>query len=103
MKGSKAVFLKNNNKPLYLLVINKIKEDIEKGVIEYGSRLPSEFELSKQLGVSRATLREALMILDEENIITRKHGIGTFVNFKPTYTSGIKKLHSSIYHNYLAP
>ncbi len=81
-----------NSKPLYLLVINKIKEDIETGIIQYGTRLPSEFELAKELGVSRATLREALRILEEDNVITRKHGIGTFVNTRPTFTSGIEEL-----------
>ncbi len=86
--------LKTNNRPLYLLVINKIKEDIEDGIIKHGTRLPSEFELAKNLGVSRATLREALRILEEENVITRKHGIGTFVNAKPVFTSGIEELQS---------
>lgn len=56
--------------------------------------MPSEFDLAKQLGVSRATLREALRILEEENVITRRHGVGTFVNPKPIFTSGIEQLYS---------
>lgn len=57
-------------------------------------KLPSEFDLAKQLGVSRATLREALRILEEDNVITRRHGVGTFVNTKPVFTSGIEQLNS---------
>lgn len=86
--------LRIDNKPLYLLVINKIKKDIEIGNLKPGTRLPSEFDLAKELGVSRATLREALRILEEENVITRKHGIGTFINAKPIFKSGIEELNS---------
>ncbi|OEG00462.1 GntR family transcriptional regulator [Vulcanibacillus modesticaldus] len=86
--------LRSDNRPLYLLVIDKIKQDIENGVLQPGNRLPSEFVLSKQLGVSRATLREALRILEDENVVIRKHGVGTFVNAKPVFTSGIEELNS---------
>jgi GntR family transcriptional regulator len=43
-------------------------------------RLPSEPELTRLLGASRATVRQALSQLESEHIITRKHGVGTFVN-----------------------
>ncbi len=86
--------LRPDNRALYLLVIDKIKQDIENGIIKPGNKLPSEFELSRELGVSRATLREALRILEDENVIIRKHGVGTFVNAKPVYVSGIEELYS---------
>ncbi|WLR43488.1 GntR family transcriptional regulator [Bacillus carboniphilus] len=86
--------IKSDNRHLYLQVIDFIKENIESGVYKEKDKLPSEFELSKRLGVSRATLREALRILEEENVIVRKHGVGTFVNTKPVFTSGIEELDS---------
>lgn len=86
--------IKADQRPLYLQVIDKMKEDIGNGVYEAGERLPSEFQLSKQLGVSRATLREALRLLEEESIIVRRHGVGTFVNSKPLFSSGIEQLFS---------
>ena len=88
------VVIKADHRPLYLQVIDKIKSDIEVGVYEAGQRLPSEFELSKQLGISRATLREALRILEDENIIIRRHGVGTFICSKPLFSSGIEELFS---------
>lgn len=86
--------IKSDQRPLYLQVIDKIKEDIENGVYETGERLPSEFQLSKQLGVSRATLREALRMLEDESVIIRRHGVGTFINTKPLFSSGIEELFS---------
>jgi GntR family transcriptional regulator len=44
-----------------------------------GERLPSEPELAAQIGVSRATLREALRMLVSDGLLHRRHGIGTFV------------------------
>ncbi|MFG6118308.1 MULTISPECIES: GntR family transcriptional regulator [Thalassobacillus] len=84
--------IRQDTRHLYLQVIEQIKRDIENGVYKEKEKLPSEFQLSKKLGVSRATLREALRILEEENIVTRRHGVGTFVNPKPVFSSGIEEL-----------
>ncbi len=46
---------------------------------ESGGRLPSEPKLAKQMGVSRATLREAMRIFETQGIIHRRQGVGTFV------------------------
>ncbi|WP_096269831.1 GntR family transcriptional regulator [Paucisalibacillus globulus] len=89
--------IKSDSRHLYLQVIDKIKHDIENGLYSANEKLPSEFELSKNLGVSRATLREALRLLEEDNVVTRKHGVGTFVNSKPIVSSGIEQLTSVTY------
>jgi GntR family transcriptional regulator len=44
-----------------------------------GERLPSEPELAQKLGVSRATLREAMRSFEGQGLIRRRQGIGTFV------------------------
>ncbi len=80
--------------PRYLHVIEQIKAKINDGELEPGERLPSEMDFAKQLNVSRNTLREALRILEEEHVIIRKHGIGTFVNKKPIFSGGIEELFS---------
>ncbi|MBF4499994.1 GntR family transcriptional regulator [Savagea sp. SN6] len=86
--------VKIDQRHLYVQVIEKIKQDIEDGVYQENERFPSEFELARSLGVSRATLREAFRILEEEKVIVRKHGVGTFVSSKPLFHSGIEQLAS---------
>ena len=56
-----------------------IQEAIKQGRFSAGSQLPAEMELLQMLGVSRTTLREALRVLDEQRLIRKKRGRGTFV------------------------
>ncbi len=46
---------------------------------EPGEVLPSEPKLAEQLGVSRATLREAMSALEDRGMIVRRQGVGTYV------------------------
>ena len=55
-------------------------ERIRSGVYLPGSRIPSESELSDELGVSRATVRTVLAKLAANGFIIRKQGDGTYVN-----------------------
>ena len=62
---------------------------------ETGYRLPSEPILAKELGVSRATLREAMRTFEIQGMIRRKQGSGTYVT-RPTQKlqSGLEVLES---------
>src|SRR5688572_12446652 len=60
-----------------------------------GARLISEPELAKQLGVSRATLREAMRTFETQGLIRRRQGAGTFVVGKvPVMDAGLEILES---------
>lgn len=60
-----------------------------------GERLPSEPELSKRLGVSRATLREAMRTFEAQGLIRRRQGSGTFVVGQvPVIDAGLEVLES---------
>jgi len=59
------------------------------------SRLPSEPELARRMGVSRATLREAMRSFEGQGMIRRRQGVGTFVVAKvPVLDSGLEVLES---------
>lgn len=60
-------------------VFEKLLADIVSGVYPSGSRLPAERELSRQLGASRPTLREALRRLGEYNLVEPRRGSGVVV------------------------
>lgn len=72
---------------------SRLEEIIES--LPAGGRLPSEPELAKSLGVSRATLREAMRTFETEGRIRRKQGVGTFV-VRPirTFETGLEVLES---------
>lgn len=60
---------------------------------ESGEQLPSEPDLAKEMGVSRATLREAMRTFETRGLLQRKQGVGTFV-IHPTnvFESGLENL-----------
>lgn len=57
----------------------KLNEWLSKGVVQPGSKLPSERELEELLGIKRMTLRQALLFLEGEAKIFRKDRRGWFV------------------------
>jgi GntR family transcriptional regulator len=60
-----------------------------------GERLPSEPDLAKSLGVSRATLREAMRMFEAQGLIRRRQGSGTFVvGQMPVIEAGLELLES---------
>ncbi len=83
----------SNKRPLYLQVVDELSDMI--GELDPGSYLPSEPKLAKQLGVSRATLREAMRVFEGRGLIIRRQGVGTLVTAPPQIIeSGIETLES---------
>jgi GntR family transcriptional regulator len=65
--------------PLYFQLKNIIKSKISSNELKGKERLPSESELCIEYGVSRATVRQALLELEKEGFIYRERGKGTFI------------------------
>lgn len=76
--------MRNEFIPVSQVIAGRIKDMIflEKKYMP-NDRLPNEYELSAQLGVSRTSLREAIKILAANGILTIKRGSGTFVSLTP--------------------
>jgi GntR family transcriptional regulator len=62
-------------------VARVLAREIKSGVVRRGAQLPGEVELAKRFAVSRNTVRAALAVLAEENLITTHTGKGSFVLF----------------------
>lgn len=60
-------------------IVEQIKELISNGELKPGSRIPSEREMANLLGVSRPSVREALMVLEAMGFVESRQGGGTFV------------------------
>ena len=79
------------------LSFQKLQEDLKEVIasLPAESRLPSEPNLAKQMGVSRATLREAMRSFETEGLIRRQQGVGTFVVGEvPIIDTGLEVLES---------
>jgi len=81
-------------RPLYLQVHDRLLALIQEGGLQPGERLPSETDLAGRFGISRATLREALRLLEDEGIVVRRHGVGTFVAANAHLETGLERLES---------
>jgi GntR family transcriptional regulator len=66
-------------KPLYLQIADELFKQIETGTLSPGDRLPSERVLSQMLDVNRMTLRKALELLEEKDLLVRQPGHGTYI------------------------
>ncbi|MDD3268387.1 MAG: FadR/GntR family transcriptional regulator [Syntrophomonadaceae bacterium] len=66
-------------KKIYEEIMEQLKDMISSGELKPGEKLPSEREMSDSLGVSRASVREALTALEALGILEIRPGEGTFV------------------------
>ena len=61
----------------------QVFEQITSGRLKVGEQLPSEMDISERFGVSRPVVREALLRLRADGLITSHQGLGTFVTHQP--------------------
>ncbi|WP_351222773.1 GntR family transcriptional regulator [Streptomyces sp. NPDC002133] len=66
-----------------VVLYERIADAIHDGTYPPGSTLPSEPRLATELGVSRPALREALLLLQEDGLLTVRRGVGRTVNDRP--------------------
>jgi DNA-binding FadR family transcriptional regulator len=64
---------------LYLSVAQQLLTAVAEGELVPGARLPGDRQLAERLGVSRATVREAILALEVIGAVEVRHGHGTFV------------------------
>lgn len=67
----------------YSQVADQLRREILGGHYESGARLPAERDLCSHYGVSRITIRQALTLLEVEQLVIRRQGSGTYIRQNP--------------------
>ena len=73
---------KEYSTPLYQQLVDSVKAQIRDGILKEDDRLGSEQDISREYNVSRITVRKALELLVEEDILSKRQGVGAFVTGK---------------------
>lgn len=92
MSESKKLFTPVEQMPRYKLVAQQIAELISSGELVAESKMPTDRELVDQLGVSRATVREALIALEITGFVENRFGGGVYVSAIPPSTSALSQV-----------
>jgi GntR family transcriptional regulator len=77
--------------PLYIQLATLLREQIGDGTLLPGAALPSELDLMQTYNVSRTTVRQALTLLADDNVIIKVQGKGSFIR-QPTITQELMSL-----------
>jgi len=81
--------------PLYVRLAQTIGDRIASGAYPVGSLLPTEAELGLSFGVSRYTVRQAILHLRNQGLVSARKGVGTrvqSVSAEPSYTQSMRSL-----------
>jgi GntR family transcriptional regulator len=87
--------LNQSSRARYAQLAENLLQKIANGTYPVGSLLPTEFDLGRQYGVSRTTVREAIRHLTDLGLILRKPGVGTLVRAQhadPRFVHAIKSI-----------
>ena len=82
------------NPPKFIKVYNELLKNIEDGIYSKSGKIPSEYELSRQMKVSRMTLRRSITLLQEDGVIESRKGVGNFIRLpkEVSNSSGLESI-----------
>lgn len=63
----------------YEEILKSIKEQLDRGNLKAGDKIESEHQLCDRFGVSRQTVRHAISVLEQDGIVERRRGSGTYI------------------------
>lgn len=85
-------FTKAARPRLYEHLVTQILDYVERNRLDPGSLLPPERDLADQLGVSRATVAQALVALEVLGVIRVQHGTGAVLQYRPNAVTVLRRL-----------
>lgn len=95
---------KANNQPKYLVLAGQFRERIRSNELKVGDRLPTFAEMREKFGVTLGTVERTYSFLEQEGLIERQQGRGTFVaDQKRVLTGNIGFIGSAIAYEHKSP
>ncbi len=76
---SRAAAKTNDSVPIYHQLYTTLRQQIMDGVYKEHEALPTEMSLTETYKVSRVTVRKSLLKLEQDGLLVRQQGVGTFV------------------------
>ena len=97
----KIVF--DNNKPIYLQILDYIKNELVSGKLEANQRLPSVRDLADELEVTPNTIQRVYRELEHDNFIYTERGTGSFVTQDMNIIENLRKtlIHEEVARFYM--
>src|SRR5437763_11583274 len=77
---------------LYEQVVQRLREHVADSGLKTGDRLPPERELAERLGVSRASIKQAIVVLEVQGLVEVRHGGGTYLRSDTLAVEPVEKL-----------
>lgn len=93
----------DNNKPIYLQILDFIKNELVSGKLEANQRLPSIRDLADELEVTPNTIQRVYRELERENFAYTERGTGSFVTHDMNIIGNLKKtlIHEEVARFYM--
>lgn len=88
----------HKNKPIYLQIVDIISQRIVSKEWKEETKIPTVKELAKELEVNHNTLMRSLELLQSEDILMSKRGVGLFLT-KDSYKNALELMRRSFYEN----
>src|SRR5699024_11697021 len=85
------MLLRDTSVPLYEQLKDIIEHKINSNEYKVNEQIPSERELGETYDVSRVTVRQAIALAEKEGLVSKVHGVGTFVA-KPKIKQQIEEI-----------
>lgn len=86
----------HRNKPIYLQIVDAISQKVVSKEWKEGTKIPTVKELAKELEVNHNTLMRSLELLQTEEILVSKRGVGIFLT-KDSYQNALNLMRRTFY------
>ncbi len=79
--------LVNTDKPIYMQIVDRIRDLVVKRKLAPGDKLPSHRDLALELAIAPLTVKRAYDELEKQGVVKSRRGLGTFVAESPSKTA----------------